>query len=130
MAYTRTHETTERETPVFVAHVRGELVAQSFWCGLGGPQPQRVIPAGRDGAASVGTERDTGHVAGMPGERVGDGLAGSAFHTRASWSALALASRCPLGLNATLVTCWPCPLSQARGVKFSLKIWTGRSRDR
>src|SRR5277367_6081843 len=76
MAYIRTHETTERETPVFVAHVRGELVAQSFWCGLRGPQPQHVIPAGRDDAASVGTERDTGHVVGMPGERVGDGLAG------------------------------------------------------
>jgi hypothetical protein len=29
----------------------------------------------------------------------------SAFHTRTSWSALA--SPCPSGLNATLVTCWP-----------------------
>jgi|HubBroStandDraft_3_1064219.scaffolds.fasta_scaffold53168_3 hypothetical protein len=66
MAYIRTHETTERETPVFVAHVRGELVGQSFWCGLGGPQPQRVIPAGRDGAASVGAERHTRHLLAMP----------------------------------------------------------------
>jgi hypothetical protein len=87
MAYIRTHGTTERETPVFVAHVRGELVAQSF------------------GAVS-------------------------AFHSRTVLSPPPLTSRCPSGLNATLVTCWPCPLSQARGVKFSLKIWTRRSRDR
>ena len=87
MAYIRTYETTERETPVFVAHVRRELVAQSFWCGIGVPQPHRVVATTTDQPVPVGAERHTRHL-----------LA--------------------------------CPLSQARGVKFSLKIWTRRSRDR
>ena len=79
--------------------------------GVGVPQPHGGIRGGGGQAVPVGAEghaRDSrrvlGAVSGSP-----SGAPVSAFHSRTVSSALAVASRCPSGLNATPVTAsvWP-----------------------
>ena len=59
----------------------------------------------------VGAERHTGHRVGVPGQRGARGWPVSASHNRTVVSALPEASRCPSGLNATLITVSVCPVS-------------------
>jgi hypothetical protein len=68
MAYIRTHETTERETPVFVAHVRGELVAQSFGAVSAFHSRTVFVATTPDQPVPVGAERHTRHLLAMPFE--------------------------------------------------------------
>ena len=65
--------------PLFAAHVDGELVAQHFWCGDGGPDPHRLVPAAAGQPVPVGAKRHTVHRAGVPGkdlDEAGFGLVG------------------------------------------------------
>ena len=97
----------ERHT-VHRAGVAGEGGADRL-AGVGVPQPHRRVVAGGGQAVPVGAERHTDHRVGVAGQGCADGWPVSAFHSRTVLSALAEASRCPSGLNATPVTApvWP-----------------------
>ena len=71
--------------------------------GVGVPQPHRAVVAGAGQPVPVGAERHTVHRAGVAGEGRPRGWPVSASHSRTVPSSLAVASRCPSGLNATAV---------------------------
>ena len=83
--------------------VAGERGADRL-AGVGVPQPHRAVVAGGGQPVPVGAERHTGHPVGVAGEGLPRGWPVSAFHSRTVLSSLALASRCPSGLNATPIT--------------------------
>ena len=102
-----------RPHPVGVA---GHGVPQGL-AGVGVPQPHRGVGAGGGQPVPVGAERHASTPQSVcPVRGVPRGWPVSASHSRTVVSALALASRCPSGLNATDVTKPVWPVSGCRGV--------------
>ena len=90
------------------AGVAGERGADGL-AGVGVPQPHRVVAAGGGQPVPVGAERHTVHrVLVWPVSGAPIGWPVSASHSRTVSSSLAVASRCPSGLNATPSTASVC----------------------